>query len=287
MLALTAEIGQTVVSPDGLTVGRVIDLSVDLEREPPRVHRLAVGRRHRVQYLVPWSAVHSFEHAAVSLRPEVVLATFAVDPTHPPPLAPGELLLVRDVLDTQIVDVDHHRVARVADVMLDRPADGRLDVVAVDVGLSGLLRRLGLRGIGERLPEHAIDWDDLHLTSNRGHASQLATTTAAVHRLDSRDLAELLTRLRVEAGADVLNKVGPTRAASAIARTHPAVGRSLLRALEPTQADRLVREMPRGSAAHYRRIVAGEPLPRRRALRTKGWRHNRPPAQPRHSPKTP
>jgi hypothetical protein len=70
-------------------------------------------------------------------------------------------LLVRDVLDTQIVDVAGHRVTRVADVMLAE-LDGRLRVVGVDVGAGAVIRRLGLRRLGARLAERRLPWDELH-----------------------------------------------------------------------------------------------------------------------------
>lgn len=111
------------------------------------------------------------------------------------PLEVDELLLGRDVLDTQIVDVVGHRMARVSDGLLTRLLYGRLEVAAVDVGVGALLRGLGMRWLSELLTEQAVDWGDLHLTCDRGHAIQLATTVAAVPRLDASALAELLTRL--------------------------------------------------------------------------------------------
>ena len=57
--------------------------------------------------------------------------------TGPVPLGPDELLLARDVLDTQIVDTAGRRVQRVGDVLLVRLPDSHLEVVAVDVGIGG------------------------------------------------------------------------------------------------------------------------------------------------------
>ena len=52
-------------------------------------------------------------------------------------LDPDEILLVRDVLDTQIVDVVGQRLARVADVLLARRPDAALEPVGVEVGSPG------------------------------------------------------------------------------------------------------------------------------------------------------
>ena len=57
---------------------------------------------------------------------------------------------MRDVLDTQIIDLVGQRLARVADVVLTRTADDRLELVGVEVGFGGVLRRLGLRRLAAR-----------------------------------------------------------------------------------------------------------------------------------------
>jgi hypothetical protein len=183
------------------------------------------------------------------------------------------------VLDTQIIDVVGHRVFRVTDVVIIRRADGRLEVTAVEVGSAPVCRRLGLRRLGERRGGRAVDGRDLHLTSARGHDVHLATTTAAVHQLDSHGLGELLTRLDLTSATEIVKTVGPVRAAGAVARTHPAVGRHIMLALEPQEAARVIDELPSGPDDHYRQVVSSRTrLAGRRFRRLRGWRLRRPPA---------
>lgn len=123
------------------------------------------------------------------------------------PIAAGDLLrLARDVLDTQIIDVRGRRLVRVGDVEL-ATGGGRLRVVAVDVGLGAVLRRLGLGRLASRAPRDAIDWTQLHLASGRGHALQLASPAAAVHHLGADELAELVARLPPARVSEVLEAV--------------------------------------------------------------------------------
>ncbi|HEY2762755.1 MAG TPA: hypothetical protein VGJ13_01860, partial [Pseudonocardiaceae bacterium] len=218
-----------------------------------------------------------FERSGVQLRDVGPSAVFAVQSGHLP-LEDDELLLGRDVLDTQIVDVVGHRLSRVSDVLLGRLSDGRLEVAAVDVGFRAVLRRLGLRWLSEQFVERAVDWRDLHLTSARGHDIHLATTAAAVHRLDADDLAELLTRLDLDSAAKVIKTVGPERAAGAVMRTRPEVGSRLLGALAPGDAVRVIDEMSQESDERYRRVLgSGTSGTRRRFARLGGWRLHRPP----------
>lgn len=277
MLALTSETGQEVRTGDGRVgrvLGRLRDLTVRLDAEHPTVHRLAVGSPRWLTHLVAWEDVISFGRSGVVVDEPASRPEFAVDATHLP-LRSDELLLVRDVLDTQIVDVVGHRLARVSDVLLSWTAEGRLEVVAVDVGMKGVCRRLGLRRLSEHLRERAVDWSDLHLGGGRGHEIHLATTVAAVHRLGPHDLAELLTRLNPDRAAEVLAAVGPRRAADAVTRTHPEVGGRLMLALDSDEAAKVMDEMAPATGRHYRHLLGTRsPLTRRRFSRLRGWRRH-------------
>jgi sporulation protein YlmC with PRC-barrel domain len=211
VLLLTRVTGRDVLGPDGTVMGRITDLTVRLDAPagPHLVERILVRGGGGRQLLIPWSAVGSFRNHSVAL---IVDGTTGFDTASiADVLAADELLLVRDVLDTQIVDVVGQRLARVADVVLARTADGRLELVGAEVGFGGMLPRLGLHRLAARAGEDAVAWTDLHLTSKRGHAVQLATPRSAVHHLDARGLAALVSRLDTESAAEVLAFRGSSR----------------------------------------------------------------------------
>jgi len=131
VLVFTRETGQSVRAANGMVLGQLCDLTARLGAEHPEVHRLAVGSRQHLSHLLPWSAVESFEHSGVQLRDVGPVDSFIVD-SSALPLEDEELLVGRDVLDTQIVDVVGHRMAQVSDVLLTRLPDGRLEVAAVE-----------------------------------------------------------------------------------------------------------------------------------------------------------
>ena len=119
-----------------------------------------------------------------------------------------------------------------------------------------MLRRLGLRRLAARAGEDAVAWTDLHLTSDRGHAVQLATPRSAVHHLDARGLAGLVSRLDTESAAEVLAARGPGVAAEVIRASHPVVGERVLRAMPDTDAAEIVDAMPADHAARWRDRLA-------------------------------
>jgi MgtE intracellular N domain len=263
-------------------VGRLRDLTVRLDSPHPIVERLAVGTRRRTTLLVPWETVADLGPTGVRLRDATSVESYAVDELDTT-LADDEIALRRDLLDSQIVDVRRQRMARVSDVYLNWLPAGQLEVAAVDVGMAALLRRLGQHRIASRYPDRAVDLADLYLTSARGHSVQLATRSPVVHQLDARGLAELLARLDVERATDVLQAVGPGRAAEAVESSHPAVGTRLMLALSPAEAAPVLDELPPDRARHFRMLRARpRALTSRRLKRHAGWRvHHPPPKDPK------
>ena len=125
-----------------------------------------------------------------------------------------------------------------------------------------------------------MDWQDLHLTSNRGHVVQLSTSTAGMHRLDARGLAELLARLSTDKAADVIRTVGPERSAEALSVSHPILRHQLVRSLGPVEAREVIDAAPPAAAKHLAELLHRVDVPGRRLLRTAGWWIRQPPNPP-------
>jgi hypothetical protein len=188
-----------------------------------------------------------------------------------------ELLLRRDVLDCQIVDLAGRRLTRASDVVLSWTADGDVALVGVEVGFAALVRRLGLGWLVEHVQRRIVSMEQLHLTSSRGHQVQLRSATSAIHQLDAAGLAHLLTRLDVGKATDVITTVGPDRAASALLRTHPEVGRRLMSALPAAESSRIRAHLGHASTSTHPHLHDRTPPLRRRSRRLAGWRTHHPP----------
>ncbi len=117
---------------------------------------------------------------------------------------------------------------------------------------------------------------DLHLTSERGHAVQLATPRSAVHHLDARGLAALVSRLDTELATEILAARGPRVAAEVISVSHPDVGERVLRAMPHRDAAETVAAMPADRATRWQDRLAGSPtLLDRPFLRSQVWPRRR------------
>ena len=271
MLLFSRIAGQDVRGPDGQVIGRLADLTVSLAQESGlhRVERVLVKPRHGAVLLVPWDQVAKFDYN------QIVLAG-AVDRYATEALGEHEIRLGRDVLDTQVVDVVGQRLARVADVVLARTGFGAVELVGVEVGFGGVLRRLQLGRFATRPGPDVIGWSDLHLTSERGHDVQLASPRAAVHHLDARGLAALVSHVDTESAAEILAAKGPDVAADVVRAAHPTVGERVLRAMPGAEAARIVAAMPREHAGKWRqRLEHASALQGRRFLRSRVWPRRR------------
>jgi sporulation protein YlmC with PRC-barrel domain len=276
VLSLSELTGREVRGSNGQLFGRLTDLTTRLDDGvgPHLVERILVSCGRRPDLLVPWAAVEHFEQTGVDVNDEDA-AAFAITSTVDA-LAKDEILLARDVLDTQIVDLVGQRVARVADVVVTRCADDRLELVGVEVGFGAVLRRLGLQRLAVHANEDVVAWTDLHLTSERGHAVQLATPRSAVHRLDAAGLAALVSRLDVESAAEVLAATDPLVAEKAIRTAPPVVGERVLWALPGAVIEQIVAAMPVEHARRWRARILHKPVLRgRQFMRSRVWPRRR------------
>jgi len=182
----------------------------------------------------------------------------------------GEVCLVRDILDRQLLDVDGVRVVRAADLYLATVTD-RIRLVGVEVGLRTLLRRLGpARWRAKARPDAVIDWASVHSfgsvalteTSGRG-AIRLDRHRNELNRLLPADLAALLEDLGRQERRELLDVVEPAAAADALESMHPDKRRQLLTETGPPRAADLVALMEPDEAA---RALRGLPRQQRDQL---------------------
>lgn len=160
---------------------------------------------------------------------------------------PGEVVLAKDLLDHQLVNVDGRQVIRAADLYLVRIGED-FRLVGVDVSLMTLLRRLGPKVFrGRPTPERVIDWDAVtpfgaDITSGPPTV-RLRESDEDLRRLQPTDLAHLLEDLNRSERQALLERLDTETAADALEEMDPEHLRSLLRGLEPEQAAELLASM--------------------------------------------
>ncbi|MGZ6672603.1 MAG: hypothetical protein ACXVFM_09675 [Solirubrobacteraceae bacterium] len=176
----------------GRRIGHLADLVVAPGGPAPAVTGVVVRRRGSPPAWTPWGDVERLDGDGVILAPGAALEA-----------PPTVVLLARDVLDAQLVDLAGRRVVRVGDVYL-RLDDRVLLVEGVEAGLDSVLRRLGLQRLARRAPRDAIAWNDLHLPAHPGAALSLERAAPAFERLDAAERARLAARLPAHVATTLL-----------------------------------------------------------------------------------
>ncbi len=248
MLYLSQAIGRPVLDANGEPLGKVDDLIVAVgDRYPPVTGLVVVTDRRRI--FLPWSQVARFDASGARLSGATIdITRFAQ--------RPNEIGLRADLLDKQIVDIDGRKVVRVNDLRLD-DVDGKLHLVAVDVGASGLLRRLGVEGAYRILarnlrlptPERYIDWEDVDPVETSIASIRLRIPHAGLTELHPADLATIIDQLAPRDRAGVLAALDDEAVADAIEEMEPETQVEVLEGLAPERAADILEEMSPDDAA--------------------------------------
>jgi magnesium transporter len=255
--------GSAVIDGHGTTVGHVREFAVAPATDAAHVHgivlRLASATRGDRPSLVPVAQIQLTASGAMQLR----------DTAQPQPLPDDEsyLLLERDLLDQQIIDVDGHKVVRVNDVDLvwenchpDDPGKGNdlsLRIAEVEVGMRGAVRRL-LKGlpvnsvdrISARFSASIIPWDFVDLI-DRGPARRvrLRVEQDRLSKMHPSDIADILEELAPAERNALFISLDEEVAAEALEEVKPKMQQSLIESLDSEQIAGIVEEMDPGAAA--------------------------------------
>ncbi|MBA2339472.1 MAG: magnesium transporter [Pyrinomonadaceae bacterium] len=208
MLYLSQILRQPVRDREAERVATIKDIIVQLGEDHPPVTGL-VARYRRRDFFVPRPKLAQLNEHGARLNSDILdLRPFA--------RRDGEVLLARDVLDKQLIDVDGKRVVRVNDVQLIEVA-GEWRVTGADVGLQGLWRRLVPAGfVGTSRPVEVIDWADVGYLATDVATVQLKSSSDKLARLHPVEIARLAEALSYHHGSDIVESLDDETAAETL-----------------------------------------------------------------------
>src|SRR2546423_1878953 len=209
MLYLSQVLGRPITDLEGERVATLKDVIVRLgEDDHPPVAGFVARYRRRDFFLPRWRISH-FGEGGVRLNSDILdLRPFV--------RRDGEVLLARDVLDKQLIDVDGKRVVRVNDVQIIEAA-GDWRVTGADVSLQGLWRRLAPPGfVGTRRPVEVIDWADVGYLATDAATVQLKSARGKLARLHPVEIARLAEALSYHHGTEIVEALDDEIAAETL-----------------------------------------------------------------------
>ncbi|MCL4305733.1 CBS domain-containing protein [bacterium] len=235
----------------GTGMGKVWDVVAQVTELFPEVKGLVL--RHRGRLVLYPAAGQEYldllKHGQLKVDEHKIL-----------PLEPGpDDISIRDTLwDKQIVDVEGAKVVRVNDVQL--LVGERQWVVHVDVGVSGLVRRLGYesamrkaaQAFGKKFEDELISWKYVQPVSHTQDTPgpvRLKVGAQRLRELHPGELADILEDLDHSQRQVVLASMDAETAAEALEETDYDVQKAILESLEPERAAEIIEEMEPSIAA--------------------------------------
>lgn len=241
MLYLSQVLGRPVREVEGERVATLKDVIVRLGSDHPPLTGL-VARYRRRDFFVPRARVARIDVSGVRLNSDILdLRRFA--------RREGEVLLARDVLDKQLIDVDGKRVVRVNDVQLIE-SGGEWVVTGADVTLAGLWRRLTPHNfIGTDRPVEVIDWADVGYLATDAATVQLKSSRDKLARLHPVEIARLAEALSRHHGSEVIEALDDETAAEALEEMHAEDQARIIGDMEEERAADILEHMSPDEAA--------------------------------------
>src|SRR5262245_39459464 len=257
-IALSSILGAPVYDDSGSLAGHVREVALSPQDDPARISDFVV-KTSEGDRLLPAKSVRSLE--PTSVRSATLRVTGKAEDWPPLVSSGGMLLLERDLLDQQIIDVSGRKVVRVNDVDLrPEPVNGsvKLRIGRVDVGLRGAVRRL-LRGLApsraiealaSRMPEKAIPWEAVDLIeTDPARRVRLKLEYERLSKLHPADIADILEELAPAERGAVFESLDEEVAAGALEEIDPKMQVELMRSIDSDRAADIVEEMEPDAAA--------------------------------------
>jgi CBS domain-containing protein/sporulation protein YlmC with PRC-barrel domain len=166
------------------------------------------------------------------------------------------LLLVENILDKQIVDLNGRKLVRVNDVRLVTLSMGTY-ALAVDIGIEGLLRRIGISQPIKRflsvfkitIPASFILWDDVQAIDFSNLNIKLSKSYSKLHTLHPSDLADILEDLGKKSSMSVFSSLNEEQAADVLEELETHAQVHILENLPVDKAADVLEKMPANEAA--------------------------------------
>jgi CBS domain-containing protein len=201
ILHLSAVVGSPLRDADGVRLGKVDDLIVRLG---------GVGYPPITGFLVSVAGRASFlgaERVSEIATDGVVMRKAKLD-LRPFERRPEEVLLKRDLLDRQLINVEGARLVRANEIELALVA-GSWRVVGVDTGPRGGLRRLLPKGLGAHIaPGQFLDWAGVEPFVGHVPTVRLRVPHPKLAKLHPAQIADLVEAASRHEGEEIIQAVG-------------------------------------------------------------------------------
>lgn len=227
--------GAKVATEDEVTVGRLADM-IFLTEEHPKITKIVIKSPRDPSLIVPVSAITKI-NGGVYLAKNYSLER----------LDSNEMYLMKNLLDTQIIDIRGSKIVRVNDVIIAEKPD--YHIAGVDIGLIGILRWLRLEDavnrflkiFGSTLTQSYLSWGDIQPLELGSGRVKIKKEEKRLEKIRPEDLADYLERTNILNVKNILNIIDEKKAAEVIGQLNISYQTNLFKQFKSSKIAKLLR----------------------------------------------
>lgn len=204
-----------VATEDNVLVGRLDDLVFDF-KDIPKISKIIVksNKLHHPRLYIPIQYLKSMNGTLILAK------NYMTDN-----LSENELIVAKNLIDKQIIDIEGKKVIRVNDVILKKTDAANLTILGVDTGLLGVLRWIGLENIiknlfrllGRKIQSKTLPWRHIQPLELSEGKVRLNINQDKLEELHPEDLADYLEVTSMDNIIQTINLLDPKFAAEVVA----------------------------------------------------------------------
>ena len=208
--------------------GRITDLAVFETYQNPSLSRVVIKKEGKKITVSP--SVLDFHGSKIILKSEKI-PVFPYDE--------NDFYLNEDLLDKQVIDTDGKRLVRVNDIVLE--SNGETKVVGIDIGFSGILRRLGLGVL--KSPPKILPWQMIEAFDYQTGNIRIKLSQGKLNSMHPSELADILEDLGSNERLGIVESLDSDKAAQAIEEADERTQEAILEQLPPSPLKKIVNKM--------------------------------------------
>ncbi len=241
--------GNPVFDVDNRNIGTLRDLVfIDGEKYAEITHLIYLDE-HKYKKKIPWDLVKELKSEKNGIIPKISVILNTSSEKITPFFEKEKEILVRNILDKQLIDVDGFKVIRVNDVVLGKIKD-KFCIVAVAIGTRSFMRRFGMEKlIPGKIKEKVIPWESVEMLETEFHNLHLKTQKSKIADLHPEDIADIMEDLSHQERILIFDTLDRKKAAKTLIDAEKDVRKSLFSNLKIRRIVDLLENIPYDQSA--------------------------------------
>lgn len=227
----------------GRRIGRLLDMAMRWDSVSPHVTGIQYAKG--IHALIPIEWVVSWDEDRLRLNT-------VFDPLLTCPLHEEETFIGKWLLDKQIIDLEGSKLVRVNDISLSwisHEDHQYIVLVAVDIGVRGLFRRLGVEFLLSRIENKFLGCQYIKPLENRTSSLQLTREKEQLRQLHPADIADIVETMDYKQRATFLDALDSQQTIDALTEMELDTQVEVINQMDEDRASDILEEMPADEAA--------------------------------------